>query len=303
MPVLVAGTIAIDDVKTPAAEHRNLLGGSASYASIASSFYAPTRLLGVIGNDFPEEHLKTLHGFGIDTAGVETADGETFRWSGEYFDDLNTRETKEVLLNVIEHYQPKLPASYQDASQVVLLANMSPETQGAVLDQMPDPAFVIADTMDLWIQAFRDPLDTLLKRIDLLVLNDSEAKMYMETNNLIKAGEMLRGRGPRYVVIKKGEHGALLFGDNTFFTSSAYPLPEVHDPTGAGDTFVGAMAGFLAERNSYGMGDLAGAIVEGTVVASYNCESFSTRKLEEVSSDDIAARKAELAGFSRWPEG
>lgn len=299
MSVLVAGSIAIDDVKTPTAEHKNLLGGSASYAAISASFFAPTMLLGVVGHDFPKEHIELFRARGIDLSGVEFSEGKSFRWSGEYLDDMNTRETRDVQLNVIENYQPKLGEA-QASAKIVLLANLSPPTQMAVLDQCRSPQFVLADTMDLWINITPSPLRDLLKRIDLLVINDSEAKLLVETSNLITAGHRLRALGPRYVVIKKGEHGSLLFAADHFFSCGAYPLHEVHDPTGAGDTFVGALAGYLAKESADGIsfGDICKAVVHGSVMASFNCEAFSTRKLVSLTSKDIEARYQEFVRFT-----
>ena len=298
MSVLVAGTIAIDDVKTPTEEHKNLLGGSASYASISASFFAPTTLQGIVGQDFPEQHIGTLKKHNIDLSGVEFSDGKTFYWSGEYFDNMNTRETLDVQLNVIEDYHPKLSAEVADKS-IILLANMSPETQMEVLDQCENANFSIADTMDLWINITREPLGELLKKIDLLVINDSEAKQLTETNNLITAGHRLRNLGPKYVVVKKGEHGALLFGDGQFFSTSAYPLHEVADPTGAGDTFAGALAGHLAKVDGeITFKDLCHGVVQGTVMASFVCEAFSTRRLHEITQGDIAKRHQEFVSYT-----
>ena len=297
MSILVSGTIAIDDVKTPTEEHKNLLGGSASYASISASFFAPTTLHGIVGQDFPEQHITTLKQHGIDLGGVEYSKGKTFYWSGEYFDNMNTRETLDVQLNVIEDYHPKLSPEVAGKS-IVLLANMSPETQMEVLDQC-QPKFSIADTMDLWINITRDALGALLKKIDLLVINDSEAKQLTDTSNLITAGHRLRDLGPKYVVVKKGEHGALLFGDNQFYSCSAYPLYEVSDPTGAGDTFAGALAGHLAKvEGEISFKDLCHGVVQGTVMASFVCEAFSTCRLHGVTKEDIAKRHQELVSYT-----
>ncbi len=292
MSVLVAGTIAIDDVKTPVAEHKDLLGGSASFAAISASFHAPTRLLGIVGSDFPGEHMQLLESFRIDISGVEVAAGKTFRWSGEYFDDLNRRETLDVQLNVLEDYRPRLPAAFAGDAGVVLLANMSPVTQMEVLQQCRNPRFVIADTMDLWIDVSRPALEQLLQRIDLLVINDSEAKQFVNTTSAIRAGRQLLECGPRFVVVKKGEHGALVFARDGFFACPAFPLLTVEDPTGAGDTFAGALAGHLATRQDgpVEFSAICQGVVRGTVLASFNCESFSTRRLEEISEDDIEDR-------------
>ncbi len=297
MSVLVAGTIAIDDIKTPTTEHKNLLGGSACYAAISASFFAPTLLQGIVGQDFPEEHVETLKKHGIDLGGVEFSDGKTFYWSGEYFDDLNTRQTLDVQLNVIEDYHPKLDPTVA-ASKIALLANMSPVTQMEVLEQC-QAKFVVADTMDLWIDATLEPLKALLQKIDLLVINDSEAKQLANTNNLITAGHRLRDFGPTYVVVKKGEHGALLFGEERFFSCGAFPLHEVLDPTGAGDTFAGALSGHLArDEGEVTFEALCQGVVHGTVMASFVCEAFSTKRLHEISQEDIQERYDEFIRYT-----
>jgi sugar/nucleoside kinase (ribokinase family) len=303
MSVLIAGSIAIDTVKTPVAERLNQLGGSAAYAAIASSFFAPTRLVSIIGHDFPKEHIGILTGRGIDIEGIEISEGESFRWSGEYHEDLNTRTTHDVAVNVLEHFQPKLPASYRD-SQIVVLANMSPQNQMDALAQCEAPVYVIADTMDLWINLAREQLFELLTKVDMLVINDAEAKEFMRTNNLIVAGRQLRAHGPKHVVIKTGEHGALLFGEDKseFFRCGAYPLDAVEDPTGAGDSFLGGLAGSLCAlgKTEIVFDDLKNAIVHGTVMASYNCQSFSTDRLHSLTQGDIDARYAEFRKFTEF---
>src|SRR3989440_10214290 len=245
MSVLIVGSIALDTVKTPVEEHADLLGGSASYAALGASFFSPVKLVGIVGNDFPAEEFDFWKSRQIDTEGVRRVEGKTFRWSGEYAWDMNTRETRFTVLNVFEHFQPNLPQSYRE-TDFVLLANIAPALQSHVLDQMKRPRFVVADTMDLWIETTRADLDALLPRVDLLILNDSEARELTKETSLIKAGRKIRKSGPQYVAIKKGEHGALLFGEDQFFSCGAYPLEDIHDPTGAGDTFAGGMAGYLA---------------------------------------------------------
>lgn len=297
MSVLVAGTIAIDDIKTPTSEHKNLLGGSACYAAISASYFAPTVLQGIVGQDFPKEHIETLKKHGVDMRGVEFSDGKTFYWSGEYFDNMNTRETLDVQLNVIEDYHPKLEESVAK-SKIVLLANMSPVTQMEVLDQC-QAEFIIADTMDLWIDVTLEPLKALIEKIDLLILNDSEAKQLAKTSNLITAGNRLLEMGSKYVVVKKGEHGSMLFAKDHFFTCGAYPLHEVHDPTGAGDTFAGALAGYLAKSDGeVTFKDLCQGIVQGTVMASFVCEEFSTKKLHEIDQAAIQDRYDEFIRYT-----
>ena len=304
MSVLISGSIALDHVKTQKEEQENLLGGSASFATIAASFFSPVNLVSVVGKDFPEEHLELFKSRDVNLDGVEFSEGETFRWSGEYSEDMNTRETHDVALNVLEEWEPKIPESIVESSRIVLLANASPDNQHQVLDQLGDsPDFIIADTMDLWITIARHRLEELLPRLDLLVLNDSEARLLLEDSNLVSCGKKLLAMGPGYVIIKKGEHGALLFGpDEQFFSSGAYPLNELHDPTGAGDSFIGGLAGYLDSlgRSEFSFDDLKSAIVRGTIVAGYTCESFSTHRLESLSPDDFQARLDAFRAFTAF---
>src|ERR1700674_2246211 len=222
MTLLVVGSIALDTVKTPVEEHADLMGGSASYAAVGASFFSPVKLVGVVGKDFPESEFEFWKSRKIDIDGVQRVNGKTFRWSGEYSWDLNTRETRSVALNVFETFKPALPDSYRK-TDFVLLANIAPSLQSHVLEQMERPRFVVADTMNLWIETTRADLDALLPHVDLLILNDSEARQMTKETSLIKAGRRIREFGPRYVAIKKGEHGALLFGEEDFFSCGAYP--------------------------------------------------------------------------------
>jgi sugar/nucleoside kinase (ribokinase family) len=290
MSVLIIGSIALDTVKTPVEEHADLLGGSASYAALGASFFSPVNLVGIVGDDFPHSEFEFWKSRGIDTAGVQQVAGKTFRWSGEYAWDMNTRETRSVALNVFERFRPDLPENYRE-TDFVLLANIAPALQSHVLDQMKRPRFVVADTMDLWIETTRADLDALLPRVDLLILNDSEARELTKETSLIKAGRRIRSVGPKYVAIKKGEHGALLFGEDEFFSSGAYPLEDIHDPTGAGDTFAGGMAGYLA--SAPGVPDFASlrrAVIYGSVLASFNVEAFSLERLRTLTMEEVRAR-------------
>jgi cytidine kinase len=301
MSVLIVGSIALDTVKTPVEEHADLLGGSALYAALGASFFSPVRLVGVVGDDFPASEFEFWKARKIDSEGVQRASGKTFRWSGEYSWDLNTRETRSVALNVFENYQPALPESYRD-TDFVLLANIAPALQGHVLDQMKRPRFVVADTMDLWIEIARPALDTLLPRVDLLILNDSEAREMTKETSLIKAGRRIRRSGPRYVAIKKGEHGALLFGENEFFSCGAYPLEDIHDPTGAGDTFAGGMAGYLAgnAKDRVTFSDLRKAMIYGSVMASFSVEAFSLERLRRLTMEEIRDRYEVFRSMSQF---
>src|ERR1700756_577923 len=291
MSLLVVGSIAIDTVKTPVEEHADLLGGSASYAALGASFFSPVNLVGVVGDDFPESEFEFWKSHRIDSTGVQRVKGKTFRWSGEYAWDLNTRETRSVALNVFETFSPELPANYR-ATPFVLLANIAPKLQLHVLDQMERPRFVVADTMDLWIETTRPDLDALLRRVDLLILNDSEAREMTKETSLIKAGRRIQKMGPAQVAIKKGEHGALLFGEaDQFFSCGAYPLEDIHDPTGAGDTFAGGMAGYLAGTvKEVHFNDLRKAVIYGSVLASFCVEAFSLKRLRNLSVEEITKR-------------
>ena len=290
MSLLIVGSIALDTVKTPVEEHADLLGGSASYAALSASFFSPVKLVGVVGDDFPASEFDFWKAHKIDSDGVQRVHGKTFRWSGEYSWDLNTRETRSVALNVFEHFKPALPESYRK-SDFVLLANIAPSLQSHVLDQMERPRFVVADTMDLWIETTRADLNALLPRVDLLILNDSEARQMTKETSLIKAGRKIRSFGPKFVAIKKGEHGALLFGEEEFFSCGAYPLEDIHDPTGAGDSFAGGMAGYLAGAvKSVQFADLRKAMIYGSVVASFNVEAFSMERLRTLTMKEITER-------------
>src|SRR2546426_6431226 len=300
MSLLVVGSIALDTVKTPVEEHADLLGGSASYAALGASFFTPVNLVGGVGDDFPESEFEFWKSHRIDTTGVQRVNGKTFRWSGEYSWDLNTRETRSVALNVFEFFKPALPKSYRQ-TDFVLLANIAPSLQAHVLDQMEKPRFVVADTMDLWIETTRADLDALLPRVDLLILNDSEARQMTGETSLIKAGRAIRKMGPRYIAIKKGEHGALLFGENEFFSCGAYPLEDIHDPTGAGDTFAGGMAGYLASTvRKVTFTDLRKAMIYGSVLASFCVEAFSLERLRNLTIDEILERYEVFKSMSQF---
>jgi sugar/nucleoside kinase (ribokinase family) len=293
MSVLIVGSIALDDIKTQLAEQKDLLGGSASYGAVSASNFSPVNLVGIVGENFPKEHIELFHKRGIDLAGLQIVPGETFRWSGEYMWDMNTRETRSVALNVFEHFTPTLPEGYH-STPIVLLANIAPDLQHHVLNQVSQPRFVIADTMDLWINIAKESLEKLIARVDMLILNDSEARQFTSETSLIKAGKKIRAMGPQYVAIKKGEHGCLLFGPEAeFFSCPAYPLEDIHDPTGAGDSFAGGLAGYLAANVKDGQvtfDHLKKAVVYGSVLASYNVEAFSLERLKTVDTAQIDSR-------------
>ncbi len=383
--VVIGGTIAIDHVKTPDAEAAGLLGGSAAYAALAASFFCqPVGLVGIIGRDFPQEHLDMLENHGISLAGVERSDNESFTWSGEYHANMNERTTHHVGLNVLENWQVKVPAAAASAT-IVVLANMSPDNQLEMLAQCgigdsgsriadsgsriadrrlrsvdssalpspipdtrstissalpssnpqstihnpqstPTPRFVIADTMDLWIEIANERLQEVLPHLDLFVLNEGEARALAGTSNLVRAGRILLEKGPRHVVIKLGEFGAMLFSSSIssalqssilnpqssiasasepapgFFRCSAWPLESVADPTGAGDTFLGAMAGYLAVQGPppYTASVLRQAVIQGSILASFTCEAFSTRRLESLEVTEFSHRLQQFRHATLW---
>ena len=297
MSLLVVGSVAFDGIKTPHGEAPNALGGSAVYFSLAASLFGGVRLVGVVGEDFRKDDIDMLSAHGVDMAGLEVVDGgKTFRWSGEYSQDMNSRETLSVDLNVFENFQPKIPQSFRD-SRFVFLANGAPVTQLSVLEQVDKSAFVMADTMDLWIQIQHGELLQLLERVDGLSLNDSEALLLTDRNNVIDAGLAILGMGPTTVVIKKGEHGSLLFTRDQIVPLPAYPTRQVKDPTGAGDSFAGAMMGYLAKIGEVTPTTLKQSLGFGTVVASFTVEDFGPDQLAAVEEGELAQRYAEYRGF------
>ena len=302
MSLLITGSIGLDSVKTPLEEHHDLLGGSASYAAIAASFFTPVNLVGIVGDDFPKPYLDLYRKHGINLDGLEIAAGQTFRWSGEYEWNMNNRRTLSIALNVFEKFNPTLPPQYRNAP-FVFLANISPQLQMHVLGQVEKPKFVVADTMDLWINIAKDALLELLKKIDCLILNESEARELMKETSLIKAGRGILKLGPKFVCIKKGEHGCLLFGPDLFFSAPAYPLEDIHDPTGAGDCFAGAFTGFLAKAGQVDADTLRKAVVYGSVVASYNVEAFSLGRLQTLTPAEIANRYQFFRQMSQFELG
>ena len=289
MNVLVVGTTALDSIKTPKAENPRLLGGSASHAAVAASFFAPTRLVGIVGDDFPRRYVRLYEQHGIDLAGLQHAAGKTFHWAGEYEVNMNNRRTLKTELGVIENFRPDLPPAYRQ-TPFVLLANIAPGLQLHVLDQMRQPRFVVADTMDLWLNVARADLLRLLRRVDMLVLNDHEARQLAREDNLVAAASRIHKLGPRYVIVKKGEHGSVLSGPRGLFLCPAYPLAKVVDPTGAGDSFVGGLIGYLAGQDGLPEEHLRLAMLHGSVVASFCCEGFGLSRTTKVTRQEIAGR-------------
>ena len=294
MSLLVVGSVALDTVETPhGGRHDELLGGSAVHFSCAASLFGGVNLVGVVGADWPAEHTELLQSRGVNTAGLQVVPGgKTFRWSGRYEPNMNDRETLEVHLNVFGDFDPVVPESFRDA-EFVFLANGVPSVQAKVLDQATNARFVVADTMDLWIQTEHDGLSALLKRLDGLVLNDSEARLLTDEENLVTAGRAVLNMGPRFVVIKKGEHGAMFFSEEATYVLPAYPTADVIDPTGAGDSFAGGMMGFLAAHRKLDSPSMKLALAYGTLAASFNVEAFGLHRMKSISRRDIEQRLEE----------
>jgi sugar/nucleoside kinase (ribokinase family) len=293
MSVLVVGSTALDSIKTPTAENPRLLGGSASHAAVAASFFSPVKLVGVVGHDFPKRYVALYKKHGIDLTGLQMVEGKTFHWAGEYEVNMNNRRTLTTELGVFETFTPHLPDVYR-RSPFVLLANIAPSLQHHVLDQMQKPKFVVADTMDLWLNIALQDLLKLIKRVDAFVLNDSEARQLTDDANIPRALKKIHKLGPKYVIIKKGEHGSILSGPSGLFIAPAYPLQKVCDPTGAGDSFVGGLLGYLASQSGSIEKNLRRAIIHGSAVASFCCEGFGLNATTRTTKQKIAARVREL---------
>ena len=289
MSVLVVGTVAFDSIETPSGSAERILGGSASYFALGASFFAPVRIVGVIGRDFPQDYIDIFNRRNIDIEGLERAEGETFHWRGRYHEDINLRDTIELHLNVLAGFDPKLPESYRDA-EYVFLGNIDPLMQMKVLDQLKRMKLVVCDTMDHWIRESRENHMKVLRRIEILVINDSEARLLSGYDNIVKAARAVLKMGPKMVLIKRGEYGVLQFSDSSLFATPAYPLEEVFDPTGAGDSFAGGLMGHLARSGDQSQGGLRRAIVYGSVVASFTVEDFGVKRLTDASLADIEER-------------
>jgi sugar/nucleoside kinase (ribokinase family) len=284
--LLVVGSIAFDTIHNHLGSHERILGGSATYASLAACQLARVRLVGVVGKDFPREAVDMLRGRGIDTTGLEVANGETFHWEGRYSDDLTSRETIQTDLNVFADFNPKIPASFRD-SEFVMLGNIAPQLQLHVLDQVENPTLVIADTMNLWIDTALDPLKELLKRVDILVINEEEGRQLTGFHHPLAVAEALRALGPETVIVKRGEYGALLFLEEDIFCAPAYPLKSVSDPTGAGDAFAGGFLGYLAEN---GHTDLRQAVICGSATASFCVQDVGIGALKDLTREHLEKR-------------
>jgi len=298
-PVLIVGSVALDDVKTPFGEVKDALGGAAVYSSIAASYFAPVRLVGVVGDDFPEKHVQFLSSRRIDLAGLQRVPGKTFHWSGYYEFDLAQAHTLETKLNVFQHFRPTIPEAYRD-SKYVFLANIDPELQLQVLDQVKSPKLAVCDTMNFWIENKKDALMEVLKRVDLAFLNDAETRQLCCSQSLIKSAKDVLTMGPKAVIIKKGEHGALMVSKTAWFSAPSYPLEDVKDPTGAGDSFAGGFIGYVASTGDISEPNLRKAVIFGSALASFNVEDFSLRRLGSLAVKDIAARYCEFQQIAHF---
>jgi len=296
MSLLAVGTLAFDSIETPYETRTEVLGGSATHFAHAARLFGPVELVGVVGSDFPDEHLRALDRLGIGVQGVEIAEGKTFRWSGRYELDWNTRHTLDTQLNVLEHFDPKVPAAQRGAG-FVFLANAQPAVQMRALEQVEAPRLAVADTMNLWIDTKLGELEELLRRVHGLVLNEEEARMLTGRRNLFQAGRMLLEKGPAFVILKKGEHGAFLLGREVRFALPAYPVEEVVDPTGAGDSFAGGFMGYLASVGEPDPTALRRAMLYGTVTASFCVQGFGVEGLQPVDRARLDRRYEELAAL------
>ena len=289
MSLLVVGSVALDSVETPFGRTTEALGGSAVYFSAAASLFAPVQLVGVVGHDYPLEQLDFLVRRGVDLSGLVKAPGESFRWAGEYSYDLNTAHTLETRLGVFASFSPRLPERFRNA-EWVFLANIDPELQMEVLDQVAAPRLVACDTMNYWIEGKREELLELLRRVDMLLVNDAEIRQLSGDHNLIRAARWVQRQGPRYVVVKKGEHGAFLLTPDMIFFAPAYPLEELFDPTGAGDAFAGGFLGYLAQAGEVTPDELRRAMVHGSVMGSFAVERFSVQRFVDLTMAEINER-------------
>ena len=297
MSLLVVGTVAYDSIETPSGQVTEETGGTATYFSLAASRFTPVQLVASVGEDFPDERRRLFDGRPIDMTGLETVEGgRTFRWSGRYEGDMNVAETLETQLNVLATFSPELPTEYR-AAPFVFLANASPDVQLKVMDQTPSRKFVMADTMNFWIESERDGLLEVLRRVDGVVMNDGEARLLTGETNLIRAGNAILELGPKVVVVKKGEHGAFLFSTYMFHALPAYPVPEVVDPTGAGDSFAGGLMGYIARAGNVSIGTIKRGMVYGTVAASFTVQGFGTQALAKATRDDLEVRFHEFLNF------
>ncbi len=303
MGLLVVGSLGLDTVETPFDKVTDALGGSATYISLSASYFSgPIQLVGVVGSDYPQEYIDLLNTHNVDLEGLQIIEGgKTFRWGGKYHYDLNVRDTLFTDLNVFEKFDPVIPDNYKK-SKYVCLGNIAPTLQLRVLEQMDSSQFVVCDTMNYWIERMKDELVKLLKQVNVLIINDSEARLLSNEPNLIKASKLIREMGPEFLIIKKGEHGAMLFADDTIFSAPAYPMELIYDPTGAGDSFAGGFIGYLYKTRDLSPENMKRAVIYGSAMASFCVEKFSTKGLEDISYLRVQDRFREFMKLSRFDE-
>ena len=302
MSILVVGTVAFDAIETPFGKIDKIVGGAATYICLSSSFFAKNlNLVSVVGDDFPSEAIQMLKNKSVDIDGLQIKKGEkTFFWSGKYHNDMNTRDTLDTQLNVLENFNPIVPEKYQE-SEFLMLGNLMPSVQKQVLSQMKKrPKLVVLDTMNFWMDLFMDDLKEALKEVDVLTINDEEARQLSGEYSLVKAAKIILAMGPKYLIIKKGEHGALLFNDDEVFFAPALPLEEVFDPTGAGDSFAGGFIGYLAKTNDISFENMKRAVINGSAMASFCVEKFGTQKLTEITQTDVSERINEFVKLVKF---
>lgn len=301
MSLLVVGSVAFDSVKTPFGEVHEVLGGSATYFSTAASYFTEVSIVAVVGTDFPDRHLMFLKSRRIDIEGIEKKEGKTFRWKGEYGYELNEARTLDTQLNVFQSFSPRLPDSYRD-KKIVFLANIDPDLQREVLNQVKEPALVACDTMNFWIEGKRESLLETLKLVDILLINDGEARELSGEPNLVRAANIILSYGPRTLIVKRGEYGALMFTHKKIFAAPAYPLESVFDPTGAGDCFAGGFMGYLSNTMNFEESNIRKAIIFGSVMASYNVEAFSLDRIKSLDYSEIESRYREFKGLTHFED-
>lgn len=299
MGILVIGSVALDTVTTPFGTLQEGLGGSATHFSVSASYYTDVHLVAVVGEDFPEEHIQFLKSKRIDVEGLERIPGKTFRWTGKYEADLNTAHTLRTDLNVLQEFNPKVPKSHQNIDYV-FLANIDPDLQRKVIDQVQKPKLIACDTMNFWISGKKESLKQTLGRVALLTINEGEARLLADEPNLVKAARKIQAMGPKTLVIKQGEYGALLFHEGHIFSAPGLPLEDVKDPTGAGDSFAGGFMGHLAKTDDQTLDSLKRAVIFGSVMASYNVEAFSCERLKDLTAADIQKRYQEFKSLSHF---
>ena len=302
MSILVVGTVAFDAIETPFGKTDKIVGGAATYICLSSSFFTKKlNLVSVVGEDFPKETIQMLKEKNVNTKGLQIKEGEkTFFWSGKYHDNMNTRDTMDTQLNVLENFEPIVPEEFKD-SEFLMLGNLMPSVQKKVLDQMTKrPKLIVLDTMNFWMDLFMDDLKEALKEVDVLTINDEEARQLSGEYSLVKAAKVILAMGPKYLIIKKGEHGALLFNNKEVFFAPALPLEEVFDPTGAGDSFAGGFIGYLAKTNDVSFENMKRAVINGSAMASFCVEKFGTQKLTEINQDDVDERINEFVNLVKF---